>query len=252
MMSITHDGLAVEWLGYATTRIEGADTVVYLDPGRYGVLSGEWTPHSESARGAHPPARDYRAADGDAVFVTHRHHYDPDGIDRVARDDATIVTFEGIDVNGTDRTDVRPADLPYEVRRVGMETEGVVDGVPFWTVPAYNHPDGPHTHADGSPIHPEGFGCGYLVDVDGTRVFYPGDSDVLDGHAELDVSLFLPSIDDTFSMGGEAAVDLAAGMDPDLVCPVHYNTFDGLRADSRAFVADVAARGVPVVLDENR
>ena len=123
--------LAVEWLGYATTRIEGADTVVYLDPGRYGVLSGEWTPPSESARGAHPPARDYRAADGDIVFVTHRHHYDPDGIDRVARDDATIVTFEAIDVNGTDRTDVRPADLPYEVRQVGVETEGVVDGVPF-------------------------------------------------------------------------------------------------------------------------
>jgi len=53
-------------------------------------------------------------------------------------------------------------------------------------------------------------------------------------------------------MGGEAAVDLAAGMDPNLVRPIHYNTFDGLRADSRAFAADVAARGVPVVLDENR
>jgi L-ascorbate metabolism protein UlaG (beta-lactamase superfamily) len=249
-MTIRHDGLAVEWLGYATTRIEGTDTVVYIDPGRYGVLTGEWTPPGESARGAHPPARDYRAEDGDVVFVTHRHHYDPDGVDRVASEDATVVVFEGIDVSGTARTDVRPTDLPYEVRRVGMEAEGVVDGVPFWTVPAYNHPDGPHTNPDGSPVHPEGFGCGYLVAVDGTRVFYPGDSDVLDGHAQLEVSLFLPSIDDTFSMGGEAAVDLAGGMDPDLVCPVHYNTFDGLEADSRTFVADVARRGVPVVLDD--
>ncbi len=250
-MSIGHDGLTVEWLGYATTRIAGADTVVYIDPGRYGVLTGEWTPPSETARGSHPPTRDYRAEDADIVFVTHRHHYDPDGIERVAGEDATVVVFEGVDVGGTDRTDTRPADLPYEIRRVGMEDEGVVAGVPFWTVPAYNHPDGPHTRADGSPVHPEGFGCGYLLALDGTRVFYPGDSDVLEGHAELDVSLFLPSIDDTFSMGGEAAVDLAAEMNPDLVVPVHYNTFDALQADSRAFVGEVARRGVPVVLDES-
>jgi len=250
-MTIRHDSLAVEWLGYATTRIESEDAVVYVDPGRYGVLTGEWTPPSERARGAHPPGRDYRAEDGDVVFVTHRHHYDPDGIRRVANEDATVVVFDGIDVAGTRRTDVRFSDLPYDVRRVGMEADGVVGDVPFWTVPAYNHPDGPHTRPDGSPVHPEGFGCGYLFAVDGTRIFYPGDSDVLEGHAELDVSLFLPSIDDTFSMGGHAVVDLAAEMDPDLVVPIHYNTFDALQADSRAVVADIAERGVPVALDEN-
>lgn len=250
-MSIGHDGLTVEWLGYATTRIAGADTVVYIDPGRYGVLTGEWTPPSETARGSHPPTRDYRAEDADIVFVTHRHHYDPDGIERVAAADATVVVFEGIDVHATERTDVRPADLPYEVRRVGTDAEGVVADIPFWTVPAYNRPGGPHTRPDGSPIHPEGSGCGYLLSVDGTRVFYPGDSDVLDGHAALDVSVFLPSIDDAFSMGGEAVVDLAAAMDPELVCPVHYNTFEGLEADSRAVAGAVAARGVPVVLDES-
>jgi len=250
-MTLTHEGLAVEWLGYATTRVAGDDAIAYVDPGRYGVLTGEWDPPSDAARGAHPPSHDSRPEDGDVVFVTHRHHYDPDGIRRVAREDATLVVFEGIDVHATDRTDVRPADLPYDVRRVGAETEGVAAGVPFWTVPAYNRPDGPHTRPDGSPIHPEGTGCGYLISVDGTRIFYPGDSDVLDGHAALDVSLFLPSIDDTYSMGGASAAELAAELSPDLVCPVHYNTFDGLEADSRAFAGAVASRGVPVVLDES-
>jgi len=51
-------------------------------------------------------------------------------------------------------------------------------------------------------------------------------------------------------MGGQAVVELAAEMDPDLVCPIHYNTFDELEADSQAFAGAVAARGVPVVLDE--
>jgi L-ascorbate metabolism protein UlaG (beta-lactamase superfamily) len=250
-MTVSHGTLTVEWLGYATVRIEGGGTVVYVDPGRYGVLTGGWTPDDERARGAHPPGRDYRPGDGDAVFITHRHHYDPDGIDRVAGDDTTVVAFEGIDVHRTDRTDVRPTDLPYQVRTVGMESDGVVAGVPFWTVPAYNHPDGPHTRPDGSPVHPEGLGCGYLLAVEGTRVFYPGDSDVLDGHAALDVSLFLSPIDGTFAMGAAGAASLAAEMDPDLVLPVHYNTFDRLGADSRAFAADVAGQGVPVVLDES-
>jgi len=39
-------------------------------------------------------------------------------------------------------------------------------------------------------------------------------------------------------------------MDPDLVLPVHYDTFELLAADAEAFAADVASRGVPVVLDE--
>jgi L-ascorbate metabolism protein UlaG (beta-lactamase superfamily) len=250
-MTVRHDGLAVDWLGYATVRIEGPDTVVYVDPGRYGVLTGEWEPGSDRADGAHPPGCDHRPGDADAVLVTHRHHYDPDGIDRVASADATVLAFEGIDVHRTDRTERRPAELPYEIRTVGMEAEGLVAGVPFWTVPAYNHPEGSHTRSDGSPIHPEGRGCGYLFSVDGTRVFYPGDTDVLEGHAELDVSLFLPPIGGSVTMDRSGAASLAGAMEPDLVVPVHYNTFDGLEADSRAFAADVAASGVPVALDES-
>jgi L-ascorbate metabolism protein UlaG (beta-lactamase superfamily) len=39
-------------------------------------------------------------------------------------------------------------------------------------------------------------------------------------------------------------------MEPELVLPVHYNTFEALTTDSRAFAADVAEAGVPVVLSE--
>ncbi|PSP82876.1 hydrolase [Halobacteriales archaeon QS_1_68_17] len=248
-MAIRHDGLTVDWLGYATVRIETPDgTVVYLDPGRYGVLTGEWRPDTEGVE--HPPARDYDARDGDVVCVTHVHHYDPDGIRRVAREDATLVVFEGIDVRDTERDVERPADLPYDRIEVGTEDETVAAGVPMWTVPAYNHPDGPNVRSDGTPVHPEGFGCGFLLSAGGTRVFWPGDTDVLDGHAELEVSLFLPSIARNFTMDRHDAAALAESMDPDLVLPIHYNTFGALEADSAAFAADVAGRGVPVVLDE--
>ncbi|EMA24954.1 MBL fold metallo-hydrolase [Haloarcula marismortui] len=248
-MTVRHDGITAEWLGYATLRLEGEDTVVYFDPGRYGVLTGEWEPDTPGI--GHPPTQDYAPKDGDIVCVTHIHHYDPDGIRRVASEDATVVAFEGINVHATDRDLDRLADLDYEVRKVSMEADVLVDDVPIWTMPAYNHEDGRNLKDDGSPIHPKGIGCGFLVAIDDTRVFWPGDTDVLDGHAELDVSLFVPSIAKNYTMNRHEAADLAEAMDPDLVLPMHYNTFESLEADSGAFAEDVAKRGVPVVLDEN-
>ncbi|MFY4812136.1 MBL fold metallo-hydrolase [Haloarcula sp. AONF1] len=248
-MTVRHDGITAEWLGYATLRLEGEDTVVYFDPGRYGVLTGEWEPDTPGI--GHPPTQDYAPKDGDIVCVTHIHHYDPDGIRRVASEDATVVAFEGINVHATDRDLDRLADLDHEVRKVSMEADVLVDDVPIWTMPAYNHEDGRNLKDDGSPIHPKGIGCGFLVSLDDTRVFWPGDTDVLEGHAELDVSLFVPSIAQNYTMNRHEAAHLAEEMDPDLVLPMHYNTFESLEADSGAFAEDVAKRGVPVVLDES-
>ncbi|MFC4356489.1 MBL fold metallo-hydrolase [Halobium salinum] len=232
-MTIKHDGLRVTWLGYATVRIETPDDfVVYLDPGRYGVLD------------------DYHARDGDVVCVTHIHHYDSDGIEHVAKEDATVVAYGGIEADDTDR-DVLPLDeLPYEVVTVGQEDRAAVDDAQVWTLPAYNHEDGPHVRDDGTPYHPKGFGVGFLLSVGGRTVFWPGDSDVLEGHHELEVSLFLANIAGTVVMDRHEAADLAESLDPDLVLPVHYDTLEMLEADSAAFAADVAGRGVPVVLDE--
>ena len=248
-MTVRHDGLTVDWLGYATLRIEGDDTVVYFDPGRYGTLTGEWEPDTPGV--GHPPAQDYDARDGDVVCLTHIHHYDSDGIRRVASEDATVVAFEGIDVTDSDRDLTPVEELSYEVAEVGMEDELVADNVPIMTVPAYNDPNGKNVTEDGTPIHPESIGCGFVASVDDTSVFWTGDSDVLDGHEALDVSLFVPSISQSFTMDRHDAADLAEAMDPDLVLPIHYNTFDALEGDSGAFAEDVAKRGVPVVLDEN-
>lgn len=242
-MTIKHDGLTVEWLGYATVRLETEDGyVVYLDPGRYGVLDDQYP------------------KDGDLVCVTHDHHYDSDGIERVAKQDATVVVYDGVDAANIDRDVVPVSEIDRHTVRIGQEnhfvseppasTGGASAPVDVWSVPAYNEPDGPHTDESGEPYHPEGFGVGYRLSLDGISVFWPGDSDALDGFAELDVSLFLANIGGNVVSDADESAELAEAMDPDLVLPIHYDTFDLLAADSRTFVADVAERGVPVVLDE--
>ncbi len=233
---LVHRGLAVSWLGYATVRLETpVGSVAYLDPGRYGVLD------------------DARPGDADLVCVTHDHHYDSDAVRRVAGEDATLVVFAGVDVHRIDRDVDRPADLPVDVVRVDDEADLAVGPVVVRTVPAYNRPDGPHVDAVGDPHHPEGSCCGFHLTLPGTdgdvRVFWPGDSDALAGHAELDVSVFLAPIGGTFTMDRHEAATLSADLAPDLVVPVHYDTFDAIDADARAFAADVAAAGVPVALE---
>lgn len=231
-MTVSHDGVRIDWLGYATVRLESPDgTIVYLDPGRYGVLDG------------------FEGGDGDFVCVSHIHHYDSDAIEQVAAEDATVVVYEAVHHSETDR-DVTPVrDLPFDVRRVDDETDTLLESVILRTTAAYNHPDGPHTDASGTPIHPAGFGCGFHLQLGDVRVFWPGDTDVLEGHAALDVSVFLPPIGGTFTMDRHEAADLAEVMDPGLVLPIHYDTFAEIETDARAFAGDVASRGIPVVLD---
>lgn len=236
---VEHDGLTVDWFRYATLRIEGDGVVVYTDPGRYGVLDG------------------YDQRDGDVVCVTHDHHYDSAAIRRVAKEDATLVVFEGVNSHRIDRDVERVAELPYETRRVDDAADIAVGEVIVRTVPAYNEPDGPHTRENGEPIHPEGFGCGFHLTIPSrwgrrVRVFWPGDSDALPGHEELDVSLFCPPIGGSFTMDRHEAADLAERMQPDLVLPIHYDTFEALETDANAFAADVAGRGTPVVLDSKQ
>jgi len=239
-MTVRHRNLTVDWLGYATARLEStAETVVYTDPGRYGILEGQYP------------------KDGHLVVITHDHHYDSEGIERVARPDATIVVFEGVDASRIDR-DVTPVDeLPHEVVRcsddeyltVDLETDAGETTVDVWTLPAYNRLDGPCADAQGNVPHPKGEGCGFRLAIEGTTVFWPGDTDALDGLAELEVSLLLANIGGSVVMDRHAAADLAERMDPDLVVPIHYDTFDLLAADDEAFAADVAGRSVPVALD---
>jgi len=248
-MTIRHDDVTVDWFGYATLRLQSADSVVYLDPGRYGVLTGEWEPDSPEA--GHPDPVNYDARDGDVVCITHDHHYDSDAVRRIASEDATLVVFEAVDAGNVSRDVEAVEDLPYAVERVGYGDSLTTDGVAVTATEAYNDPDGPHTRDDGTPFHPEGFGCGFTVDLGGTTAFWPGDSDALASHESVDPSLFCPPIGGSFTMDRHEAVDLAATLDPDLVLPVHYNTFDALETDSGAFAADVASRGVPVVLDES-
>jgi L-ascorbate metabolism protein UlaG (beta-lactamase superfamily) len=220
-MSAHYEGLTFERPGHATVRIETDDgQVIYVDPWS-DVLEPE--PH-----------------DADVVLVTHDDfdHYDPEGIVAVAKPDATIVAYSAIDVS----------DLDREVVGIGEEEAKTIDGIDVHSIRAYNEADGDHVDDGGDPFHARGEVIGLLLTFDDVTVFYASDTDVLDVHRTLFVDVFAPPIGGHFTMDRHEAADLAETLEPDLVLPVHYDTFEAIETDAEAFAADLEEKGIEVEL----
>lgn len=220
-MPVEHDGVTYERLGHASVRIKTGDgTVIYIDP---------W---SETFDG--------EPADGDIVFVTHDDfdHYDPDAIEAVAGEDVTVAAYEAVDTSA----------LPFYVVDLPLEGEVTVDGIEAQTVPAYNDRAGDHVDENGEPFHAEGEVIGLLLTVDGTTVFFPSDTDFLEHHESISTDVFIPPIGGHYTMNRREAAAFARSVAPELVVPVHYDTFDPIKTDANAFAADLEADGIRVEL----
>jgi L-ascorbate metabolism protein UlaG (beta-lactamase superfamily) len=218
-MPIAFHGVAFERLGHASLRIETQDgTVIYVDPWSE-VLDGD-------------------PQDGDVVLVTHGDfdHYDPNGITAVAGPRATVAVFDAVDTSALDTAVV---DLPHEG---AVE----VDDLVIQTVPAYNAADGDHLDDSGEPFHLEGDGVGLVLTLDETVVFVPSDTDYLPHHERMSVDVFIPPIGGHYTMDRHDAAAFARSVEPELVIPIHYDTFEAIETDVDAFAEELEADGIRV------
>jgi L-ascorbate metabolism protein UlaG (beta-lactamase superfamily) len=92
--------------------------------------------------------------------------------------------------------------------------------------------------------------CGVVLGLGGKTVYHTGDTgltiemQLLQGR----VDLMLVPIGDNYTMGVEDAVRAVDFVKPKIVIPMHYNTWDVIRADPRAFQRDVGTRAEVVIL----
>lgn len=101
------------------------------------------------------------------------------------------------------------------------------------------------TGPDGEPL---GNPAGFVITMDGKKVYHAGDTALFSDMrligemwGPLDVAL-LP-IGDNFTMGIDDAVKATEFLQAKVAVPMHYDTFDVIKADAGAFVRKVEAGG---------
>ena len=88
----------------------------------------------------------------------------------------------------------------------------------------------------GVPFHPREAGhVGYVVTVDGVRIYFAGDTDHIPEMADIACDVALLPVSGIYVMTVEEAVDAARTINPAIVVPMHYGAGIGTAGDGQRF-----------------
>jgi L-ascorbate metabolism protein UlaG (beta-lactamase superfamily) len=179
------DGLIIKWFGHASFLIKGSKTI-YIDP---YVL----------------PQNTEKA---DVILVTHDHydHCDVENINKLKKEGTVIVTT----TECSDKLSIE------NIKTVKPGDSVSIDGIKVFATFAYNIK---------KPFHPKGRGVGFVVEMDGKKIYHAGDTDFVPEmrglkYDKLDVAI-LP-IGGTYTMNLDEAVEATKTINPDYVIPMHF------------------------------
>ena len=161
----------------------------------------------------------------DLLLVTHDHfdHCSPEDIDKIIQPETVVVTEKDAakKLSGNVKT-VKPGDSL------------VVDDVKIEAVPAYN------TNKD---FHPKANGwLGYILEMDGVRIYHAGDTDFIPEMEGLNVDIALLPVSGTYVMTADEAVKAALAIDPGVAVPMHYGSIVGDSSDADTFKAKLEGK----------
>jgi len=151
-------------------------------------------------------------------LISHEHfdHCSPDDVSKIQGSGTVIIT---------DKTSAEK--LTGDVRIVAPGESMSLGEVKIEAVPSYNRD---------KDFHPKQKAwLGFIVEVDGVRIYHAGDTDFIPEMKELKVDIALLPVSGTYVMTAEQAVEAALAIQPKLAIPMHYGTIVGDDNDALAF-----------------
>ena len=183
-------------------RISGGNMRIYVDPFRM----------TEAPK------------DADIILITHDHydHFSPDDIAKVCKADTILVVPE--------KMQAKSKEVAGKVGRIETVKPGEsrnIAGLELETVPSYNLM---------KPFHAKSAGwVGYIVTVDGKRIYVAGDTDATKEAKSVRCDIALVPIGGTYTMNAKQAAELINEIKPELTIPVHYGSIVGSPQDAKTF-----------------
>ncbi len=184
-------------LVHSSIRIQYDDLELYIDPVRQ--LGNRTIDYSTIPK-------------ANLIFVTHEHgdHYDKEAIKQLSKVGTQFITNQ------------RCADMTgYGLVMKNGDKEDLNFGIKVEAVPAYNTTEGR------TQFHPKGRDNGYILNIDGLRIYIAGDTEdipEMDGIKDIDVA-FLPC-NQPYTMTPEQLIRAARIIKPKVLFPYHYGQTD--------------------------
>lgn len=189
--------IRIEPLIHASLRITFGDMEIEVDP--VGKMGDRTTDYSKFPK-------------ADLILVTHEHydHLDPDAIKTLSKADTVVIANPN-----------SAKILGYGKVMKNGDKLTLGDGVEIEALPAYN------TSADKQQFHPKGRDNGYVLTLDGMRIYIAGDTEPLPEMKELkDIDIAFLPCNLPYTMTPEQFIEAAEVIKPKVVYPYHFGTTD--------------------------
>lgn len=169
----------------------------------------------------------------DLILISHDHfdHCSPDDVSKIQGDKTVIITEPG-----------SAKKMKGDVRTLKPGEKIEIQGITIEAVPSYN------TDKD---FHPrKNNWLGFIVEVDGMRIYHTGDADFIPEMKSINVDIALLPVSGTYVMDADQAVQAALALNPKVAIPMHYGAIVGSEEDALKFKQALEGKVEVVVLSK--
>ena len=156
------------------------------------------------------PETDYsKFPKADIILVTHEHfdHFDRDAIEALKKDGTQVIANLSVQKM-----------LGFGMALANGESHVLAKGISLDAVPAYNTTPG-HTQ-----FHPKGRDNGYVLTMDGLRIYIAGDTEDIPEMANLkDIDVAFLPCNQPYTMTPQQVAKAAKTIKPKVLFPYHYS-----------------------------